>query len=86
MPHIDQRADAALARLLMDAGYVGDNVPPAGLPRWQYAWLFRASWPTDEASDDEVRELARLEPHDIELLVVNSTARLHSAIAAVSRE
>jgi putative nucleotidyltransferase with HDIG domain len=36
--------------------------------------------------DDDVRKLAHLEPEDIELLVVNSTARLHSAIAAVSRE
>lgn len=36
--------------------------------------------------DDEVRQLAHLEPADIELLIVNSTARLHAAVAAVSRE
>ncbi len=36
--------------------------------------------------DDEVRQLAHLEPADIELLIVNSTARLHAAVAAVARE
>jgi len=35
--------------------------------------------------DDDVRRITRLEPADIELLIVNSTARLHAAVAAVSR-